>query len=148
MRRIVVLLGLMALIVVVAAGIAVAVTKQCGDNLPCRGTDNDDNLYERDGSKRDRIFGLGGDDVIDANTFNNDRDVVEGGPQGDRLLTNDGDGRDIARGGKGSDVCYVDPGDASSSCDRRGDTDPAVAAFDVGPNEAPYSGDSEGTTGP
>ena len=126
MRRIVVLLGLMALIVVVAAGIAVAVTKQCND-IPCRGTENDDQLFERQGNQvRDRIFGLDGEDVIDASTYSRDRDVVEGGPKGDRLSSNDGDGRDTVRGGRGSDICFVDPGDASSRCQRRGDTDPAA----------------------
>ena len=62
------------LLVVVAAGVAMAVTKQCNNNLPCEGTKNDDTLYERQGSKRDVIYGFKGEDVIDANTFNFDRD--------------------------------------------------------------------------
>jgi hypothetical protein len=125
-RRMLVLVGLSALLLVVAAGIAVAVTKQC-NNIPCRGTANNDELFERSGNReRDRILGLDGEDVIDASTFGRDRDVVEGGRKDDRLSSNDGDGRDTVRGDRGSDICFVDPGDVSSSCQRRGDTDPAA----------------------
>jgi Ca2+-binding RTX toxin-like protein len=95
----------------------VAVTKTCGNNLPCEGTNNDDVLYERTGSEHDRIFGFDGRDVIDANTFNRDRDVVHGGDGRDRLLTNDTDGRDRAHGGRGRDICYVSRGDATRSCE-------------------------------
>src|SRR3712207_9468548 len=91
--------GMAMLLVMVAAGVAMAVTKQCNNNLPCEGTKNDDTLYERQGSKRDVIYGFKGEDVIDANTFNFDRDRVFGGDQGDKLLVNDGDGRDVAKGG-------------------------------------------------
>jgi len=118
MRRIVMLLGLTMVLAVAAAGVAVAVNKTCGDNLPCRGTDNDDVLHERDGNVKDRILGLDGRDRIEAATFNNERDRLEGGRQEDRLLTNDGDGRDAARGGRGRDTCLVDRGDARSSCER------------------------------
>ena len=111
-RRIFMLVGLTALLLTVAAGMAVAAVevaalnnKECKNN-PCHGTDGRDLLHERDGSKSDRIFAEGDNDTIDANNFRN-------------LLLNDGDGRDRARGGRGPDVCYVDPGDTSRSCDRR-----------------------------
>src|SRR3712207_9032563 len=96
------LLGLTMVLLIVATGIAVAVTKVC-NNLPCTGSENNDELYERVGNReRDRIFGLDGEDVIDANTYRRDRDVLEGGRQDDRLLTNDGDGRDAARRSEGA----------------------------------------------
>lgn len=122
MRRIAMMVGLAMLLVVVAAGAALAVTKTC-QNVPCNGSDNDDVLYERIGTKHDRIFGLPGEDVIDANTFNFDRDALMGGRHGDKLLTNDGDDRDVARGGRGRDVCYVDQGDRAVNCEvvRRND---------------------------
>ena len=122
MRRLVMMLGMVMLIAVMAAGVALAVTKTCGDNLPCKGTDNDDVLYERIGTVKDRIDGLDGHDVIDANTFNADRDVLRGGDGRDKLLTNDTDGRDVAKGGQGRDVCYVSQGDATRNCEvvRRG----------------------------
>ena len=118
MRRIALVLGMAMLLAMVAAGVAVAVTKTCGDSLPCNGTDNEDVLYERIGAhKPDRIFGFDGHDVIDANTFNLDRDVLRGGDQGDKLLTNDTDNRDVVRGGRGRDVCYVSQGDVARGCE-------------------------------
>jgi hypothetical protein len=117
LRRLVMLLGVVMVMLVVAAGVAVAVTKTCND-IPCRGTDNDDILHERKGNVKDRILGLDGRDRIEAVTFNNERDRLDGGPQGDRLLTNDGDGRDAARGGRGRDTCLTDQGDARRSCER------------------------------
>ena len=118
MRRTVMLLGVLMVMLVAAAGVAVAVTKTCGDNLPCTGTDNDDILYERTGSVKDRILGKDGRDRIQAVTFNADRDRLEGGRQGDRLVTADGDGRDSAQGGAGRDTCIVNRRDARSSCER------------------------------
>jgi hypothetical protein len=116
-RRLGMMLGLVMLGVLVAAGAAVAVNKICGSNLPCEGTDNNDTLYERIGNfKHDRIEGFDGRDVIDANTFTRDRDILHGGSQGDRLLTNDTDGRDIAHGGRGRDTCWINPGDSTRSC--------------------------------
>jgi hypothetical protein len=41
----------------------------------------------------DRIFGLDGENIIDAGTYTRDRDVLEGGKRDDRLLTDDGDGK-------------------------------------------------------
>ena len=117
MRRLAIVSGMGMLLVLLAAGLAVAVTKTCGNNLPCEGTNNDDVLDERTGSEHDRIFGFDGRDVIDANTFNRDRDVVHGGDGRDRLLTNDTDGRDRAHGGRGRDICYVSRGDATRSCE-------------------------------
>jgi hypothetical protein len=116
MRRKVLVLGLAMLIALVAAGAAMAVTKTCGRDLPCEGTDNDDVLYERIGADQDRIRGLDGRDVIDANTFDPDRDVLLGGDGRDRLLTNDTDGFDVANGGRARDICYVSKRDATRSC--------------------------------
>lgn len=38
MRKLAIMLGMAMLLVVVAAGVAMAVTKQCNNNLPCKGT--------------------------------------------------------------------------------------------------------------
>jgi hypothetical protein len=117
-RRMFMFVGLSMLLLVVAAGIAVAVNKTCGDNLPCRGTNNDDVLNERDGNgKRDRILALDGKDSVQAVTFSNDRDSLDGGKQRDRLFVNDNDGRDTAKGGKGRDTCVRDSGDGTKSCE-------------------------------
>ena len=121
------LLGAVMVMLVVTAGVAVAVNKTCRD-IPCRGSDNDDILHERTGSVKDRIFGEDGRDRIEAVTFNADRDVLKGGRKGDRLVTADGDGRDSARGGAGRDTCIINQGDASSSCERldRASTDTEI----------------------
>lgn len=116
MRRIAMVVGLAMLFAMVAAGAALAVTKTCG-GIPCNGTDNEDTLYERKGTVKDAIYGFDGKDVIDANTFNFDRDRVFGGDRGDKLLVNDGDGRDVVKGGAGRDVCLIDPGDRAVNCE-------------------------------
>jgi RTX calcium-binding nonapeptide repeat (4 copies) len=117
MRRLVMLLGMVMLIAMVAAGVALAVTKVCKD-VPCEGTDRDDVLFERIGNREhDRIFGFEGRDVINANTYDSDRDVLHGDASRDRLLTNDTDNRDRADGGRGRDTCYVSQGDTTRSCE-------------------------------
>jgi hypothetical protein len=128
MRRIAMWLGLTMVIVLVTAGVAVAVVKTCKD-IPCRGTDNDDTLYERVGNgDRDRILGLEGNDDMSAALYTNDRDRLDGGKEGDRILVNDNDTRDSARGGRGRDTCFIDRGDNTRSCERVG-----VAAAGVEP---------------
>jgi hypothetical protein len=125
MRRIAMLLGLMVVLMVLAAGVALAVAKTCGEDLPCRGTNGNDVLSERDGKKpnfngnrlRDRILALDGEDKVQAATFDRDRDSLDGGRGRDHLFTNDGDRRDTARGGRGRDECVRDPGDGARSCE-------------------------------
>ncbi len=127
MRRILMLVGLMMLIIVVTAGVGLAVTKTC-KSVPCRGTDNDDVLYERVGNgDRDRIYGLRGNDDMSAALYTNDKDRLFGGPHGDRIVVNDGDSRDLAVGGRGRDTCYIDRGDQTRSCERINDTAAAGA---------------------
>jgi hypothetical protein len=139
------LAGLSMLLLVVAAGIAVAVTRVC-DDKPCEGTDNDDELYEQVGNREpDRILGLDGEDVIDAGTYDRDRDVVEGGRKDGKLFTDDGDGKDTARGDRSSDRCVADPGDVVSSCRRISSTSAEGMALS---GEASNADASEGTGGP
>ena len=117
MRRMVMLLGVTALLVLAAAGVALAVTKTC-QNVPCNGTSERDVLYERLGNgTHDRIFGYRGNDSINANTFRQDDDRVLGDGGRDRLMVDDGDGRDVVRGGQGFDICYADLGDVVRGCE-------------------------------
>jgi hypothetical protein len=74
-------------------------------------------MHERQGTVKDVMYGKGGEDVLDANNFNFDRDRLYGGDQGDKILANDGDGRDVVKGGAGRDVCLVDPGDRAVNCE-------------------------------
>jgi hypothetical protein len=118
MRRMALLLGMMALLVIVAAGVAWAVTTKTCSSKPCTGTADADVLYERVGrGVPDSIWGLESRDFIDANTFNRDADKLMGGRGADKLLSNDGDGRDVVRGGQGRDVCIVDRGDGRVGCE-------------------------------
>ena len=106
------------LMVMVAAGVALAVVRQC-DDIPCDGTDNDDVLYERIGNRdRDRIRALEGNDDMSAALYTRDKDTLEGGPEGDRIVVSDDDTRDEADGGQGRDICYIDRGDDTRSCER------------------------------
>ena len=117
MRRIAMIVGMMALMTVLVAPLALAVDKQC-TRRPCEGTNNRDTLYERAGrGVPDIIYGLRGEDRIRAGIFGADRDVLYGGRGDDRLNAQDGDGRDVLRGGRGEDVCYVDEGDRPVGCD-------------------------------
>jgi Ca2+-binding RTX toxin-like protein len=70
------------------------------------GNDGDNVIFETAGN--DRLDGRGGDDVLDANNFGGDRDVLIGGSGNDRLLANDGDTMDTTNGGPGFDICVVD----------------------------------------
>jgi Ca2+-binding RTX toxin-like protein len=119
MRRLAMMLGLVMLFVFVAAGAAIAVTRTCGDNLPCEGSNGDDVLHEREGTVKDVIYGRDGNDLLDANNFFKDRDRLFGGDQGDKLLANDRDGRDVLKGGAGRDRCFGDPGDRFVNCEVR-----------------------------
>jgi Ca2+-binding RTX toxin-like protein len=116
MRRVAMVLGLAAVLVFAVAGVALAIQGLCG-SFPCVGTNNDDVLYERTGSKADHIFGLKGRDTIDANTFNSDKDLLHGQEHNDRLLSNDGDRRDEVKGGPGRDICIIDRGDEHLRCE-------------------------------
>jgi Ca2+-binding RTX toxin-like protein len=109
MRRTIMLLATMALTVLVASGVALAVTK-IGTEGPdtLRGTNGDDNLTGKGGN--DRLFALDG------------RDTLLGGPGKDWLDTSPkkfrtgdknllgGPGNDIVFGGRGSDKVVGEEG--------------------------------------
>ena len=115
MRRLVMLFGTVALLALMASGVALAINKTCQD-IPCNGTQNDDVLHERVDAKADNIYGFDGQDILDANNRFMDRDRLHGGDRSDKLLANDRDGRDVLRGGAGRDRCYGDPGDRFVNC--------------------------------
>jgi hypothetical protein len=110
---------LVALLMVVVAGVALAVTKTC-TSVPCTGTSAADVLKERIGNgKSDVILGGRGSDRLRAGRFTNDTDDLHGGRGNDRVLVLDGDFRDLADGGPGNnDVCFVDDQrELSRSCE-------------------------------
>jgi hypothetical protein len=114
-KRIPVFMVAGALLLVLVAGVAMARSFQCGEfEYPCRGTDQDDVITERQGnSVRDKIFGLEGRDVIRAQVFRNDNDILNSDQDNDRVRADDGDSRDAIDCGEGkNDVAIVDEGDA------------------------------------
>jgi len=116
MRKIATLVGVVALMTMLLAPVALAVNKQC-IYKPCWGTNSRDTLYERGGNGvPDTIIGRRYGDLINANAFTADRDVLDGQRGNDRLKAQDGDGRDELYGGPGYDVCYIDEGDFTRGC--------------------------------
>lgn len=116
-KRIITTVTVALLVAAMMAPAALAVDAQCTFR-PCEGTNGRDTLYERGGrGVPDTIYGKGGNDRIFADLFGADRDLLYGGPGGDRLDAQDGDGRDRLYGGPGFDVCYVDEGDFYRDCE-------------------------------
>jgi Ca2+-binding RTX toxin-like protein len=98
MRRTGMMVALVAVMVALFATAAYAATIE--------GNDNANALFETPGN--DQMFGYDGGDVLDANNYRGDTDILRGGPGNDRLLANDGDSRDTVYGGPGFDICVVD----------------------------------------
>ena len=110
MKGIIVLVTTMALTVLVASGVALAVTK-IGTNGPdtLRGTNGDDNLIGKGGN--DRLFSLNGRDTLLGGPG---KDVVTDTPgevwlRGDKIFIG-GPGNDIVVGARGSDNVLGDAG--------------------------------------
>jgi hypothetical protein len=91
---------------------------QCRNVLPCYGGTGDDKILERIGDEKDdRIVARIGRDLVLANKYTADTDVVSGGGGSDRINVADGDNLDTANGGKGGDLCIVDARrEAGTSC--------------------------------
>ena len=81
---------------------------QC-NSKPCYGTKSGDLILERIGNgKPDTIVARGANDLVRANNYTNDTDVVKGGGGFDTVNVADGDKRDTARPGLGINKCIVD----------------------------------------
>jgi hypothetical protein len=110
MRRLLMVLGLALVLVPLFAVAALAEGQliQC-KTVPCYGAAGGDKVLERIGDgKDDKIIPKGGDDLVLANKYTNDTDVVTGGKGFDRINVADGDTLDTANGGNGRDYCIVD----------------------------------------
>jgi hypothetical protein len=121
MRKLALVLGLALVLVPLFAAVALAAEGQliqCRNVLPCTGSKGDDKILERIGDgKHDRIVARGGRDLVLANKYTADTDVVGGGGGDDKINVADGDNLDTANGGKGRDICIVDARrEAGSSC--------------------------------
>ena len=119
MRKLMLVVGLVAVLVPLAAAAALAdgALVQCNNVLPCVATGDNDRVLERQGDGlRDDIRLRGGDDLVLANKYTRDRDDVSGGTGRDKINVADGDKRDTADGGSGRDQCIVDARSEAESC--------------------------------
>jgi hypothetical protein len=121
MRKLMMVAVLALVVVPLFAAVALAAEGQliqCTNVLPCAGGSGDDKILERIGDgKDDQIVARGGRDLVLANKYTADTDVVSGGGGDDRINVADGDKLDTANGGKGGDLCIVDARrEAGTSC--------------------------------
>jgi hypothetical protein len=112
MRKLMLVVAMAVVLVPLLAAVALAAEGQliqCRNVLPCTGSKGDDKILERIGDgKPDEIIPKGGDDLVLANKYTNDEDVVKGGGGFDKINVADGDRLDTANGGRGRDLCIVD----------------------------------------
>ena len=119
MRKLMVIVALVAVLVPLAAAAALAdgALVQCNNVLPCIASGDKDMVLERQGDGLWDDIVLKGGDLVLANKYTRDRDDVSGGTGRDKINVADGDKRDTANGGKGRDLCIVDArSEAGTSC--------------------------------
>jgi hypothetical protein len=111
MRKTMMVVALVVVMVPLVGSAAFAAGQliQC-KSMPCYGGKGDDQILERIGNGQpDKIIARGGYDLILANKYNQDIDVVTGGSGWDKINVADGDVSDTAGGGSGRhDWCIVD----------------------------------------
>jgi hypothetical protein len=122
MRKLMTVLALVVVMVPLVGAAAFAADQliQC-NSIPCYGSGNDDKILERIGNgKADKILPGGGHDLIKANTYTNDIDVVKSSKGWDKINVRDGDRNDTASGGRGAhDWCIVDArSEAGRGCEK------------------------------
>jgi Ca2+-binding RTX toxin-like protein len=108
MRRVTLMLAAMAVMVSLFAVAAYA--------AQIKGTENTEDILET--SRADTVHALVGDDFVDAHTYAGEVDRVHGNKGDDTIWVNDGDGKDIAFGGKGDDTCVGDTTAAGNGGDK------------------------------
>src|SRR3954451_8512296 len=122
MRKLMLVLGLVVVMVPLLGAAALAADQiiQC-KSIPCYGAGNDDKILERIGrGVPDKIIARGGHDLILANKYGNDTDIVRSGRGLDKINVRDGDPHDRIRAGAGAhDWCIVDANsELAGGCER------------------------------
>ena len=121
MRRLMILVALVALLVGVFAAAAYARTFTCTDD-PCYGTSSPDVINERPAfGVPDDIFARAGADNVNAAISPGDVDILHGQRGADTLSTYETfpetDSLDTIYGGPGTDTCYINAGETAVSCE-------------------------------
>ena len=113
MRKLMLLAVGVAFALVMVSGVAFAKSFQCSGAGDCFGTNNNDQIRERQGDrKQDDIHAKGGNDRVNAGRFDNDTDVLRGDGGNDLLITNDNDRQDVVICGSGNrDEARISDGD-------------------------------------
>jgi hypothetical protein len=98
MRKLTLVVAMVVMAIPFFAGVALAADQiiQC-KSVPCYGSGGNDKIVMR-----------GGSDLVLANGYGNDTDIVKGGRPYDKINVADGDKYDKASGGFGGDWCIVD----------------------------------------
>jgi hypothetical protein len=122
MRKLMMVVAVVVVMVPLVGAAAFAADQliQC-KGIPCYGSGNDDKILERIGNgKSDKILPGGGHDLIKANNYTNDIDVVKSSKGWDKINVRDGDTNDTANGGRGGhDWCIVDVrSEAGRGCEK------------------------------
>ena len=110
-EKLMLVLSLTVVLVGIFGAVAVAEGEliQCKKSVPCYAGKGEDKILERIGNrKEDQIVPKGGDDLVLANKYTNDTDVVRGGEGREKIDVADADKRDTANGGAGRDWCIVE----------------------------------------
>ena len=139
MRRAILLITVMAATLVMASGVALAVTKFGGPgNDTLTGTNGPDTLVGGPGNDDleglrgpDRIFGGPGDDLLfDGENNRGARDILVGGSGNDTLFPGQFmPSQDVAMCGTGTDTVFADPTDIVIGCERVLFRPPTAADF-------------------
>ena len=120
MRKLMMLGTLVVMLVPLVAAAAFAADQLINcKSAPCYGSRNHDKIYKRPRNGAfDKII-MRDHDLILANGYTNDRDIVKGGSGYDKIKVNDGDRWDTASGGAGGGWCIVDSiSEAGTGCSR------------------------------
>lgn len=115
MRRVILAMTVGLLLLTTFPAVALAAEITCGtssdrndDPVICEGTNNNDQIRERKGTKQDDIRAKDGNDTINVRRAGSDADTVRAQEGDDTILANDGDTRDKIDCGQGTDTVTID----------------------------------------
>lgn len=115
MRRVILAMTVGLLLLTTFPAVALAAEITCGtrsdrndSRVICEGTNNNDQIRERRGTRQDDIRAKDGNDTINARRAGSDADTVRAQTGDDEVFANDGDTRDKIDCGQGADEATID----------------------------------------